>query len=523
VNPGVEQDIEALFAALYAAGNVPEQVLHCWQVSAPGDNRQYDQHVLGYESLLSIVRCYHSFFADRPLQISVIGNGWYNLLGSEVIQPAKSTVLGALKVIAAELSNIDGNAIAISDASATTVAALWKELNYASRDKEVAIRGSKRYIREISPIDFELPDTYTPFKQQGTYLITGAGGGMGQTFAKYLAEHFQANLVLIGRSEEPVALTRYLHNKNARTIYIRSSVADEETIRKGIERAEQELGPINGIIHTAGVVDHAGMILRRTKQEDDAVLMAKVQGTQVLDRLFKNKPLDFFVNCSSLAATLGPVGHVAYTAANIYQDTYAESVNDVSPVISIQWANMKEVGMSVPVVSHLSQEEQDAFFKLSISPAEAIQVLRAAIYLQIPTPIIYTADLKELVRKGAPKISDVEAVLENDAILTATQKRARPDLSNDYIHPVSETEIKLASLFSNYLGIESVGTEDDFFELGGDSLKAMVLLRRISKDFNTGISLKEFLTSRNIRSIAASIEEELWISTPSLKKYSAEI
>lgn len=493
-------DPESIFADLYAAGNVPEYVFHCLCFDGA------DHHARGYESLLAITRGFNAYFANHSLQINVIGNGWYNLLGNETIVPAKSTALGALKVIAQELPHINCRAIEVTDVTPV----LLSELSYDSTDKEVAIRGSKRYIKDFEKVSFEAPKAAS-FKHKGTYLITGANGGMGRTFSQYLTEHYNANLVLIGRSAAPADLIN--------SIYIQSDISDADKITEGIQLAEQQFGAINGIIHTAGLADHYGLILRRSREDDNKILSPKVQGTQVLQDIFKNKPLDFFVNCSSLAATLGPIGHVAYTAGNLYQDACAEANNTAYPVISIQWTNMKEVGMSMPAVQHMSPAEQEEIFKLSISPADAIQILEAALYLKIPTPVISTTDLKELIRKGAPNARDVESFLENEI----AEKKERPDLSSDYIEPASATEIKLANLFANYFGISKIGIEDDFFELGGDSLKAMVLLRRIAKEFNTDISLKDFLASRNIQGIASHIDEKLWISTPSQKKYSAEI
>jgi phthiocerol/phenolphthiocerol synthesis type-I polyketide synthase E len=503
VSSASDEHIESLFAELYAAGTAPEHVFHglCFDGN--------DHHATGYESLLAIARGFNSFFANHNLQINVIGNGWYNLLGNETIIPAKSTALGALKVITQELPHIACRAIEITDVSP----ALFAELNYAATDKEVAIRGKKRYIKEFEKVNFELAKTPV-FKQKGTYLITGATGGMGRTFAKFLAEQYNANLVLISRSAAPTELPN--------SIYIQSDITDAEKIAQGVQLAEQRFGAIDGVIHTAGLADHYGLILRRSREDDNKILAPKVQGTQVLLDIFKNKPLDFFVNCSSLAASLGPIGHVAYTAGNLYQDACAEAGNTSFPVISIQWTNMKEVGMSMPAVQHMSAAEQEEIFKLSISPADAIEILQAALYLKIPTPVISTTDLHELIRRGAPNATDVESFLENGN-LQATEKKERPDLSSDYISPVSATEIKLAHLFANYFGISKIGIEDDFFELGGDSLKAMVLLRRIAKEFSTDISLKDFLTSRNIQGIASLIDEKLWISTPTQKKYSAEI
>ena len=47
-----------------------------------------------------------------------------------------------------------------------------------------------------------------------------------------------------------------------------------------------------------------------------------------------------------------------------------------------------------------------------------------------------------------------------------------------------------------------IKTQDDFFELGGDSLKAMVIMRLVSKKFDLEISFKEFLEAKNISGIS---------------------
>lgn len=65
--------------------------------------------------------------------------------------------------------------------------------------------------------------------------------------------------------------------------------------------------------------------------------------------------------------------------------------------------------------------------------------------------------------------------------MTASGKTDRknlpvPDMSGemrDYAAPVTETEIRLCRLMEEILSIERIGTQDDFFELGGDSLKAI--------------------------------------------------
>lgn len=53
----------------------------------------------------------------------------------------------------------------------------------------------------------------------------------------------------------------------------------------------------------------------------------------------------------------------------------------------------------------------------------------------------------------------------------------------EYIAPSNETETKLAETWKQVLGAERVGVNDNFFDLGGHSLKATVLASRINKAF----------------------------------------
>ncbi|HET8844766.1 MAG TPA: phosphopantetheine-binding protein, partial [Ktedonobacteraceae bacterium] len=61
------------------------------------------------------------------------------------------------------------------------------------------------------------------------------------------------------------------------------------------------------------------------------------------------------------------------------------------------------------------------------------------------------------------------------------QKHARPILGSSYVVPRNETEQIIANLWSDLLGIETVGINDNFFELGGNSLLGIDLIARMRK------------------------------------------
>jgi amino acid adenylation domain-containing protein len=78
-----------------------------------------------------------------------------------------------------------------------------------------------------------------------------------------------------------------------------------------------------------------------------------------------------------------------------------------------------------------------------------------------------------------------------------------------YAAPTSELEKKLADTWSEVLGIEvgRIGIDSDFFQLGGHSLRATVLLARIRKQFQVEIPLADLFKAPFIRQLAATIQQ----------------
>ena len=95
----------------------------------------------------------------------------------------------------------------------------------------------------------------------------------------------------------------------------------------------------------------------------------------------------------------------------------------------------------------------------------------------------------------------------------------RPSLRNAYVAPETRTEEILVGMLQDFFGIGKIGVTDDFFDLGGDSLKAMLLLNKIKKEFLVNITVKDLLQSQNVRKMAGEIEEKLWMSSNGEKKF----
>ncbi|MVT11418.1 non-ribosomal peptide synthetase [Chitinophaga tropicalis] len=77
-----------------------------------------------------------------------------------------------------------------------------------------------------------------------------------------------------------------------------------------------------------------------------------------------------------------------------------------------------------------------------------------------------------------------------------------------YVPPVTETEQRLVAIWQEVLGKERIGIKDDFFDLGGHSLKATRLASQIHKEFDVKITLKDLFASTILEEQAAFIEKE---------------
>ncbi len=87
-------------------------------------------------------------------------------------------------------------------------------------------------------------------------------------------------------------------------------------------------------------------------------------------------------------------------------------------------------------------------------------------------------------------------------------RKALPDAGNnatgknEYVAPQNEVEEKLASIWSDLLGVKLVGITDNFFELGGHSLLATRVVSAIRNRLRAEVSIKDLFVYPEIRLLA---------------------
>jgi hypothetical protein len=94
--------------------------------------------------------------------------------------------------------------------------------------------------------------------------------------------------------------------------------------------------------------------------------------------------------------------------------------------------------------------------------------------------------------------------------------------TDSFIAPRNDFEAKLCQIFSNVLGIEQVGVNDNFFRLGGHSLLAAQAATRMKKAFGVALELRTFLGSPTVAELARQIGSVLSVGQPTVQSVKEE-
>jgi len=88
-------------------------------------------------------------------------------------------------------------------------------------------------------------------------------------------------------------------------------------------------------------------------------------------------------------------------------------------------------------------------------------------------------------------------------------KKLESFIKPEFLEPTDPVEKKLALIWSNLLKNEKIGSNDNFFRLGGDSLLAMQVVSHIRKDFNIEVELQYMFKEPTLKGQAVMILEKL--------------
>ena len=542
INPSEKSNYSLLIDKLMKADddstNREIKIFFLWNI-AMGDNEQnsdilnhieaLDKNIeYGFYSPVYLAQAIGENHKIPDVDISIVSSNLHAITGNEALYPGKAVIIGPTRVIPREYRNISCRSIDVetdfTDNSKYDVIAdrIISEAFMQTMEPFIAYRDSNRWILDIEPLNQEVKadekitrkisgkiSDKISLRENGVYMITGGLGGIGFVLANHLAETVRARLILTGRTTLPpeeewekwlethdhnneisrkILKIRTLEQRGASVKYISVEVTDKSGMQKVISDIAEHYGRIYGVIHAAGS-GSSGMIQMKTHESAQAVLAPRIAGTLILDELFSDAGLDFLILCSSLQTTMGDFGQVDYCAANAFMDAFAVSrkYRKGTPVIAIDWDNWGETGVAFNTdVPEELRKWRNEILEKGLKSSEGIEVFKRVLENPKSQVIISTQDLYQR-KKLADSINRDEILEEMGTSILKGEIPAKQSVSAKYdIIKVSagELEHQITDIWKRVLGVDKVGLNDNFFDLGGNSLSGLYLISELKNEFH---------------------------------------
>ncbi|QOT00300.1 amino acid adenylation domain-containing protein [Brevibacterium sp. JNUCC-42] len=536
--------------------------------------------------------------ADRNLQPStftLVTQNLYQTNKAEMVSYANSPLIGFFKTLPHEFPETAFLHIDLTDdaqeiygafikqelnrlVTATQLALLEGVTNH-TKTAIVAYREGKRYIPRMTCVELENTElTESPLTQSGFYLITGGLGGVAKLFVEHLLRHYQAKVLLVGRTPLPASSEGSCSDESTGTgkkikwlkeleawaqnggevHYTTCNIADPVQLEAVTAEWEERFGQtLNGVIHLAGVYRET-LLKDETKATLDEMFEAKVYGTFALYQLLKKRPTSMYVTSSSTTTLSSGYMAGAYAAANQFVESFSQYMQASGEVRTycFAWSLWDDIGMGRDLlvmkeilqsrghqairsvkglyswlIGMMSNEsllyvgidatKPDMSKFLAIEP-KRIQMLHLFFQLDQTMELSYQSlrEKTEQVLLAAKPDEPIQVVLHEidewmyteagatdcEEMLMALEKKAG---GIERIKPRSPLENILFSIWSSLLGTDDFGVRDNFFALGGQSIKATQLLSQVREICQVDIPLKALFVSPTIEGLAQEIEQKM--------------
>ncbi|OCC12578.1 Erythronolide synthase, modules 5 and 6 [Streptomyces sp. PTY087I2] len=437
-------------------------------------------------------------------------------------RPAHAVLGGLLLALPQETPRAAATALDLCslDTPSQRLAAVLAELESGGTPGSatvVAWRGGRRLTRRFVPpaADVSAPagTTRSPLPPDGTFLITGGGGGIGAALARDLAGRGRPTLVLTGRSPGlPTGLADELRTLGA-TVHYR--VADV-SVERDVDALLAELPRLDALFHAAGVVRPGTLRNRRPEETADA-LAAKTRGTLLLSLALRRHGLDPAVRVafSSVSAVLpGLAGALGdYAGANAFLDAFAASERHAGrPWQSVNLAALAGTGMAAALGTGTgagSTTVRNAGGR-PVALAPALAALRTACGVDAAQLVL--AELTPTSPPVAPKTPEASTTT-TEAAATGSGPAASGDTD-------TSTAPLLRRLLASALRLPAAEVLDDepFLALGLDSLAAVDLVRQLERELGRALPATLFFEYRTVAELAAHLDSTPALASPALPR-----
>lgn len=351
--------------------------------------------------------------------------------------------------------------------------------------------GSCHYQEKmLDVIDIDDDSLGSEISSEDVCLVTGAYGDIGQALIETLFDLGVKSIVAVGRQANKPNWSVEIQQKIKKGLqihYFSCDVAQEQSVKNLLTKQVSHLKPITMVIHTAGV-NADKTWLDSNKADIEKIIGSKADGAWYLHQHTKKLKLKSFICISSMSAIFGNQGQAIYATANAFliqlvnlrlRESRPAQVLVLGPVKNTGLFKQNEASLTAYLASRgiapITKDELKYIFQQQVKSPKLII-----------TDILKPINEFQMIKKG---IEQTERVTDDDG----------GTINTDVILKIAQ---KVLGAGSGDLSIQ-----DNWFELGMDSIMAAQLAVKINQQLN-----QKLITAKDIfsySSVALLVEKIL--------------
>ena len=522
-----QDDYCKLFKEIKIIGNDYFSIVNLLSVKNSSDDKDFlellnEELDLGFYSVLNFAKAIKKTNLHASIDFNLITSNCQYVADSNKINPGRTCGIGAAFVLAQECPfvksrNIDININKDNSYDKFIINDLLEELESDPTDKCIAYRDGSRWVKGYEHF---YPNEYkeVPLKDEGVYYIVGGFGNIGLEIAEYISENKKAKIALSRRREFPekeewdrwidenvadndtsriILKLKEIEKNGTEILILQAEASDINDMEKSFRIIEDKWKKVDGVIYTAGIVGEKAFNIIEDVNYDQCreQFRAKISGIVILEEVLKNRKIDFCILSSSLTSILGGLGHIVYCAANTFIDNfiYYHNLYNDNKWNVVNWDFWKfEKGNGIDGDKYVGKTSE----LLAMKPKEGIRLFEKILCnMHERRVIVSTGSLESRINYW---------IKFNDKVNTEDDY----ELKRSHITSYDKITSEVIYIWSTVLGLEDIGLNEDFFELGGDSFKAIKIISNVFNTFKIEVPVKEFYNQPNVSYIVDLIKKE---------------
>ncbi len=495
IDPTRAEDYVALLQQLATDGAYPQRMLYLWGLGGASGGAQTGLSET-YYPFLYLAQALTAQAAQEALMLWAITDKTVQV-NEEPLRPVKATMFGPALVLPQENPHLSCRVVDVQlpDALADLeplATAVWHECTAQEPDVEplVALRGEHRWRPQYDAVKLAASanGVGTAWVQaHHTYVITGGLGRIGLALAEHLAA-LPCKLVLTTRTsfpdraawetiaasgdvapqlQETVQRLLQCEAAGAEVRVVQADMANAADVSHVLATAANHFGAMTGIFHAAGLADLrylTDLPPELSEQEFAPKLYGLLHLEQAIGAL-PDKP-KFVVLFSSMAAILGGLAMTAYVAANRFMDAFVQANPRRHGVswLSINWDDWDFAYHKEQLIAYEKTQAQFA-----MSPDEGVETLKRILAYRRPMQLLVAT--RALHPRMAQWVQQTTSSAQAEDRVAETTAMANGD----------QLEQRIAAIYRDVLGLPEIAAQENFFDLGGDSLLASQILLQLRR------------------------------------------